>query len=247
MLISFRRNILNWNAMIYKVTKKKRLCFHTSVSVSIHTRVPMLVDVCIYKWDMRVAPFTNLYHLNLAAGHKVHLSRHAFVIALLFRENKQQSAQKTSTEKTPPHPMRALHEIWWAEQESWASAQKEKEEVGDVWLNAPVSLCARHVFVCISAFGCVWRCVRNRPRAVPHRPVPKSCVQAVSNKLLNLIKRSGIILPSPQGTRTAAIMNTFSLIIMLWLQSLPQEKLLPFWKSSMRQGDTCINGQVMRL
>lgn len=67
-----------------------------------------------------------------------------------------------------------------------------------------------HLVVC----GVHGRCIR-RPRALPHCPVPKSCVQAVSNKLLNLIKRSGIILQSPQGTRTSAIMNTFCLIIML--------------------------------
>lgn len=69
-----------------------------------------------------------------------------------------------------------------------------------------------HLGVCGGVCG---RCVRRIPAALPHRPVPKSCVQAVSNKLLNLIKRSGIILQSPQGTRTSAIMNTFCLIIML--------------------------------
>lgn len=98
-----------------------------------------------------------------------------------------------------------------------------------------------HVFVSLQNV-CAWcggvygRCVRRTPGALPHRPVPKSCVQAVSNKLLNLIKRSGIILQSPRGARTSAIMNTFCLIIMLRLQSLPQEKLLPFWKSSCEPG-----------
>lgn len=96
------------------------------------------------------------------------------------------------------------------------------------------SLCVRHVS-CVDV-GVYGRCVRRIPGALPYRPVPKSCVQAVSNKLLNLIKRSGIILQSPQGTRTSAIMNTFCLIIMLRLQSPPQEKLLPSWKSSCEAG-----------
>lgn len=43
----------------------------------------------------------------------------------------------------------------------------------------------------------------------PHQSMPKSYVQAVSNKLLNLIKRSGIILRSPEGPWTSAVMNTF--------------------------------------
>lgn len=54
-------------------------------------------------------PHSVTYHLNLVAGHKVHLSRQAFVITLLFRENKQQSAQKTATQNTLPHPIRGLH------------------------------------------------------------------------------------------------------------------------------------------
>lgn len=59
----------------------------------------------------------------------------------------------------------------------------------------------RHVFVSLHIvymciWVCVWRCVWRIPGALPYHPVPKSCVKAVSNKLLNLIKRSGIILQS---------------------------------------------------
>lgn len=42
-------------------------------------------------------------------------------------------------------------------------------------------------------------------------------VQAVSNKLLNLIKRSGVILRSPEGPWTSAVMNMFCLIMTPWV------------------------------
>ena len=39
----------------------------------------------------------------------------------------------------------------------------------------------------------------------PHQSMPRPCVQAVSNKLLNSIKRSGIILQGPEGPWTAVV------------------------------------------
>lgn len=69
------------------------------------------------------------------------------------------------------------------------------------------------------------------PQALPTRPMVKSCVQAVSNKLLNLIKRAVLYYKAQKATWTSGIMNTFCLIITLRLQS-PAKKNLLSWKSS---------------
>lgn len=73
-----------------------------------------------------------------------------------------------------------------------------------------------HVFTCLQIlmFVFVRRCTGGKGRDLqPHQSMPKSYVQAVSNKLLNLIKRKGIILRSPEGSWTSAVMNTFCLIM----------------------------------
>lgn len=93
-------------------------------------------------------------------------------------------------------------------------------------------------YICVYVFACMM-CVyicrgvgveggagRGGPGALTIHPALKSCVQAVSNKLLNLIKRGGIILQGPEGAQTSAIMNIFGLIITPPLQSPPQEKTL---------------------
>lgn len=63
-----------------------------------------------------------------------------------------------------------------------------------------------------------------------HQSVAPSCVQAVSNKLLNLIKSLAIILHSPEAPWSSAIMNTFHLIIIKGFTGKTS------WKSSCESG-----------
>lgn len=68
--------------------------------IYMYTHLYMHIYIYIYTLRDRRIPYHSVtYHLNLAVGHKVHLLRHTFVIAQLFRENKQQCVQKTPTEK----------------------------------------------------------------------------------------------------------------------------------------------------
>lgn len=80
------------------------------------------------------------------------------------------------------------------------------------------------MFTCavVTLLVCLCRAELGDPHS--YQPLPKSCVQAVSNKLLNLIKRLGIILHSPQAPWSSAIMNTFGLIIIPGFQSPLQGK-----------------------
>lgn len=209
-------------------------CWHKSVPL--YQRVYSL-HLYVYKKRRLGSSHSPPYHLNLSAGHEAHLSRHTFRYHAALT-NKQR-AQQTTTESTQP----ASNE-WFVSGAMGTGRGRKRSTRREVCVWVFVRLCRARVWcVCVYRRR-VWRILA----ASPHRPVPKSCVQAVPNKLLNLIKSSAIILPSPQGARTSAIMNTFSPIITLWLQSLPLEKPPPPpGNQAARQGDTCINGQVMRL
>lgn len=96
-------------------------------------------------------------------------------------------------------------------------------------------------------FAFVQRCAAGRGRGLqPRQPMPNYNVQAVSNKLLNLIKRSGIILRSPEGAWTSAVMNTLCLTTTPWFFGRHSGNNLLGNQVGSR-GDTCPNGALMGL
>jgi len=73
---------------------------------------------------------------------------------------------------------------------------------------------------------------RESPQALPPPVMVKSCVQPVSNNLLNLIKRACIILQSPGASWTSAIMNIFCSHNNVGTSIVWQSKTCALWKSS---------------